>query len=227
MVAAGALTRPAGRGRGRAALLLLLAAAPAPAVDCTVLDPFARGRSGDFPPDWTVREEAGRAVYAIAEEGPLRFLRAVARGLGIQAARAHEWQPRERPVLAWRWRPQRFPAGGDERQARRNDSALAVYVVFRHTPVSVKSLKYVWSAVVPAGTTLESSRGLTKVRVLRSGTAGQGAWHEERVNVAEDYAARFDRAEVPAAAGIAVLTDSDDTASEAAGDYADFRLCRG
>jgi hypothetical protein len=47
---------------------------------------------------------------------------------------------------------------------------------------------------------------------------------EERVNVADDYRRLFRDQTVPKAAGIAVLTDADDTNSVAEGDYADFRL---
>jgi hypothetical protein len=64
------------------------------------------------------------------------------------------------------------------------------------------------------------------VLVLERGApADPKAWIEERVNIAEDYRRRFDD-RPPKPAGIAVLTDSDDTASSAAGDYADFQVCR-
>jgi hypothetical protein len=87
-------------------------------------------------------------------------------------------------------------------------------------------VKYVWSEKAPVGTPLTSNMGLTQVRVLRSGTAGKGQWTEERVNVLEDYKKLFKESDTPKPAGIAVLTDSDDTRSSAAGDYANFRACR-
>lgn len=106
---------------------------------------------------------------------------------------------------------------------------LAVYAVFPYSRLgvkSVKTLKYIWSETVPKGTTLESSGGLTKVLVLQRGApADPKAWIEERVNIADDYRRRFDDPP-PKPAGIAVLTDSDDTASLAEGDYADFKACR-
>ena len=55
----------------------------------------------------------------------------------------------------------------------------------------------------------------------------RGQWVEERVNVLEDYKRFFKEADIPRPAGIAVLTDSDDTKSQAQGDYANFRVCRG
>lgn len=209
------------------ALLAFVAlTAPAAAEECVTVDNFSRGKVGEFPPDWKPRKDAGREVYSIQEADGLRFLRALTRGLGIQAARQYEWDPKAYPVLAWSWRPVQFPAGSDERQSKTNDSAVAVYAVFPHSPWSVKALKYIWSAVVPVGTRLTSSAGLTQVLVIRNGTDKKDTWAEERVNVFEDYKKFFDEAETPKPSGIAVLTDSDDTKSVAQGDYANFRVCK-
>ena len=198
----------------------------AAAEECVTVDDFAKGKVGEFPPDWKPRKESGRPVYSIQEANSLRYLHAAAKSIGIQAAKQHEWDPKTYPILAWSWRPLEFPAGSDERQSKTNDSAVSVYAVFPHSPFAVKSLKYIWSAVAPVGTHLTSSAGLTQARVIRSGTSPTGEWTEERVNVLEDYKKYFDQSAVPKAAGIAVLTDSDDTRSTAQGDYANFRLCK-
>ena len=209
-----------------AVLAAVVLAAPAGAEECVTVDNFSKGKVGEFPPGWKPRKDSGRDVYSIQEKDGLRFLHALAKGLGIQAARQHEWDPKAYPILAWSWRPVEFPAGSDERQSKTNDSAVSVYAVFPHSPVSVKSLKYIWSAVVPVGTRLNSSGGLTQALVIRSGTEKKGAWTEERVNVLENYKKFFEEAETPKASGIAVLTDSDDTKSVAQGDYANFRVCK-
>jgi hypothetical protein len=194
---------------------------------CVVLEDFGGSAENTFPAGWVVREEAGRSVYSVRVENGVRFLHAAASGTGIQAAREHEWDLREYPVLRWTWRPRTFPRGADE-QGGRNDSALAVYVVFRHTPVTVKSLKYIWSGRVAKGARLESSHGLTQVLVVESGAPRDPrAWVEERANVVEDYRRRFNERDAPKPLGIAVLTDSDDTKSYAEGDYAGFEACRG
>ena len=213
----------------RLALLLvalLLLPAPARGEDCVTIDNFAKGKVGEFPPDWKPRKDSGREAYSIQEMDGLRFLHAVAKGLGIQAAKQYEWDPKTYPVLAWSWRPVVFPKGSDERQSKSNDSAVSVYAVFPHTAWSVKSVKYIWSAVVPVGTRLSSSGGLTQVLVVKSGTEGKDQWTEERVNVLQDYKKFFDEADVPKASGVAVLTDSDDTKSVAEGDYSNFRVCK-
>lgn len=209
-----------------AGLMALPAAAQGP--DCIVIDDFSAGAVGQLPPEWKPRKDEGKDVYSIQEEGGRRFLRALSRGLGIQAGRAYEWELQEYPVLAWSWRPRQFPEGGDERKSATNDSGVSVYVLIPHSKVrGPKAVKYVWSERVPVGDRLSSNGGLTQVRVLRSGRTGSDVWQEERVNARDDYQQLFKESAAPRTAGIAVLTDADDTRSTASGDYANFRACRG
>ena len=196
------------------------------AADCIVLEDFRGSAENAFPEGWKARKDAGRAAYSVRVDGGIRFLRASAKDMGIQAAKQREWDLGQYPVLAWKWRPREFPKGANE-QSGKNDSVLSVYAMFPHSKVSVKAVKYIWSEKVPAGTRLESSQGLTQVLVLRSGVpANRDAWVEDRGNVAQDYRRFFGETELPKPIGIAVLTDSDDTNSFAEGDYTNFRACR-
>ncbi len=181
-----------------ATLLLPIALTPRVAAqpDCITVDDFAKSKVGQFPSDWKPRKDAGKDVYRVAEEPGLRFLHAAARGLGIQAANQHEWDLGTYPVLAWSWRPLEFPKGSDERESKTNDSVLAVYMLVPYS------------------------------RIRGPNAEKKGEWVEERVNVRDDYKKYFDVNETPKPAGIAVLTDSDDTSSMAQGDYANFRACR-
>lgn len=208
---------------------LLLGPAPLAVAqgDCKAIDDFAKAKVGEFPPGWKVRKDAGKSVYAVQEEAGLRFLRAVSKGLGIQAAREYGWDLKAYPVLAWSWRAHEFPKGADEKDGK-NDSVLAVYMLVPYSRITgPKAVKYIWSEKVAAGTRLESNYGLTQVRVLQSGAERLGKWVEEKANVRDDYMKFFDEKEAPSPAGIAVLTDADDTSSVARGDYANFRVCKG
>jgi hypothetical protein len=62
-----------------------------------------------------------------------------------------------------------------------------------------------------------------KVVVLESGPATPGEWKQDTVNLYQDYKELFG-GEPGEAHGIAVLTDSDTTASVAEADYDDFTL---
>jgi Protein of unknown function (DUF3047) len=194
--------------------------------DCKVIADFSKDKVGELPPDWRVRKDAGKEAYRVQEEGGRRFLQANVKGLGIQAAKEYAWDLKAYPVLAWSWRPREFPKGAHEKDGK-NDSVLAVYMLVPYSRiVGPKAVKYIWSELVPEGTRLSSNNGLTQVRVLRSGTDRKNEWVEERVNVRDDYMKYFEVKDVPEPAGIAVLTDSDDTKSSAQGDYANFRVCR-
>lgn len=225
------MTQGMGRVIGAAALVVALGligvSETRGQADCLTIESFAQAKVGDFPANWQVRKDAGRAVYSVQEEGGLRFLRAFSKGLGIQAAKQHEWNLTTHPILVWSWRAHEFPRGADEKDGK-NDSVLAVYLLVPYSRITgPKAVKYIWSERVPVDTRLESNFGLTKVRVLQTGTDKRGQWVEERVNVRDDYLKSFDESEVPKPAGIAVLTDSDDTKSSARGDYANFRACQG
>lgn len=201
---------------------------PATTPQCVTIEDFAKAAVGEFPTDWKPRKDAGRDVYRVLEEKGLRFLRAASKRLGIQAAKQVEWDLGAYPMLAWSWRPREFPKGADERDASTNDSALAVYLLVPYSRITgPKAVKYVWSEKVPVGTHLSSNYGLTQVLVLRSGAPGTDEWVEERVDALADYKTYFGESDTPKPAGVAVLTDSDDTKSSAQGDYANFRACRG
>jgi len=208
---------------------LAFAQAAQPAADdaCIVLDDFSKSKVGAFPEGWQVRKEEGKSVYTVQEEDGKRFLRALSKGLGIQAAReTPSWNLETHPVLAWSWRARQFPKGSDERSSKNNDSALAVYMGVPYSKVrGPKAMKYIWSEKVPTGSALESNSGLTQVRVLQTG-AGKDGWVDERVNALKDWKAAFKESATPKVGGIAVLTDADDTKSTAAGDYANFRACK-
>ena len=79
---------------------------------------------------------------------------------------------------------------------------------------------------------LEFDSGQKKVKVLEHGVpANPDQWVEERVNVAADYRRRLVAQKLLNPVGLSILTDSDDTqgdnpSSVAAGDYADFKICR-
>lgn len=209
------------------ALVTVAPISPEAQSECITLDDFSKATVGQFPSGWKPRKDEGTEIYTVREEGGVRFLRAESRGHGIQAAREIDsWDLAKYPVLAWSWRPREFPKGANEKGGK-NDSVLAVYMLVPHSQVrGPKAVKYIWSERVAVGTALTSNSDLTQVRVLRSGTAGANTWTEERVNVLADYRKRFGASGTPKPAGIAVLTDSDDTESTASGDYAKFRACR-
>lgn len=225
------MTRPTWAGH---AIVLLAAAsispaavaqtpsAPFPGPDCRVVADYQDSVIGEFPAGWQPRDDAARVTYRVAADAGLRFVRATAEGTGTQMGRELAWDAAALPLLSWRWRPRVFPANSDERDGARSDSALSVYAVFGKSSMATRAVKYVWSRVVPVGTTFGSSRA--RAIVQRSGPPPDDGWVTETVDVRRDYERLYGEAPAPAR-GIAVLTDADETRSRAVGEYGPFQVC--
>ena len=105
--------------------------------------------------------------------------------------------------------------------------ALGLYLVFGKQPF-IRAVKYVWSTTLPIGLSLESPfSSSTRIIVLESGDAFLGKWVSEKRDVLADYHRLFGgNGDAPVAKGIAILTDSDNTASRASGDYGDIDILK-
>ncbi len=181
---------------------------------------------GEPPPGWVSRNGNIGDVYTVQEEGGKKFLHADARGTAVQIGFEAKWSLKEHPLLEWQWRALILPDKGDEMKKATNDSVLGLYVVFGRQPF-IKTVKYVWSTTLPVGLSLESPfSSRTRMIVLESGDAFMGKWVSERRDVLADYRRLFGKDDAPVTRGIAILTDADNTASRACGDYGDIDILK-
>jgi hypothetical protein len=181
---------------------------------------------GNFPSNWTSKNEADMGkVYSVSAEAENKYLHGNANGLSVQIGYEREWELTEYPIIKWRWRAVELPKGSNEKKKTGNDNALGFYVVFGGWPVP-RNIKYIWSETLPVGAVLESPfTSKTKMVVLRSGAEKLGEWVSEERDVLADYRKLFGDGETdPKAKGIAVLTDSDNTGTQAIGDYDDITV---
>lgn len=149
----------------------------------------------------------------------------------------------ETPLLRWRWKIVRLPEVGDERQKSGDDFAARVYVVFPFEPARASrlerlrrlmaetvfgrelpgsALNYVRSSHEPAGTRWDNpyTADSKMVSVGRGPVAG---WTEVEVDLRADHRAAFGSA-ARAPAAVALMTDSDDSCSQAEAWFADLRF---
>lgn len=148
--------------------------------------------------------------------------------MGIEIPDAERGRVRR---IRWRWRARAFPAGGDECRPGKGDSAASVSFAFKRG-LKWYVLKYVWSSVGRLGAVCDSKRSMFMARdtiVLESGGA-PGSWLVEVVDVRQAFIDHFEHgdrhADVPDLVGIGVMTDGDQTRSDAAADWADFEILR-
>jgi len=149
------------------------------------------------------------------------------------------------PVLRWRWKVVGTLPGGDERRKAGDDYAARVYITFKYEPsrvslatrlkyAAVKALRgehpphnaiaYIWANKIPKGEAAPSPYTSRVMMVaVRSGDSGAGEWRAEERNVQEDYRRLFGE-EPPPYAGIALMTDTDNTGAAVEAWYADISL---
>lgn len=171
--------------------------------------------------EWSVADGAIHAQASSSASGLItRFTRPVA----------------EAPVLRWRWKVAGTLPEGDERRKSGDDYAARVYVAFVYDPARAsattrlkygvaKKLKgeypphaainYIWANRLARGEALPNAyTPRVMMLAVRSGDAEAGQWREEERDVLEDYRRLFGE-EPPPYAGIAVMTDADDTKGRA------------
>ena len=233
----------AGRRWLVAAVLALHAAAGAGARVVEVGRFEAPADASAPPPGWqalTFPKVARHTRYGLVRDGERWVLRADSEASASALYRPLDLDPRDYPRLTWRWKVANVLVNADARRKTGDDYAARVYVAFRYDPARATAwekaafgawrlvygtypprgvVNYVWDNRLPPGTTLDNAyTDRAKMIVLRSGAADVGRWVTETRNVADDYRRLFG-GEPPRIAGVAVMTDTDDTGERAVAWY--------
>jgi hypothetical protein len=164
-----------------------------------VLEDFQHPDAKGFPEGWEAQRSTVTAheTYRIQEEDGGFFLSAKSANQRVYTKRM-TWDPKQHPILTWRWRIQHVPDNADFLAAIY--PSLDIDLMF--IPVNTK---YVWSATLPVGSVKEGGMFSSTEIVIRSGTESLGEWVEERVNVYEDFLKIHDHEPAPHAWGISLL----------------------
>ena len=170
------------------------------------------------PPGWTLKEFAGHASIELVRADGRLAARLRSERASFAMHRDVVVELREFPYLSWTWKVTRLPAGGDVRDAARDDQAAQVYVIFPRWPAPQTSsdvLGYVWDSHAPIGTTVKNARAPNvRIIVVESGTARLDTWQRQVRNVAQDYQTLFGRP-APRVGKVALMIDTNDTGGEA------------
>lgn len=138
-----------------------------------------------------------------------------------------DWNLRERPVLAWRWRVQKFPPDAKVLDMKRSDAAAQVYIVWA-VGMQKYVIKYYWGVNDGLGDEIKQSNffaGKLWGKIVRTGPPWS-EWQRQMRNVAEDYRQHFGDEPPEKVGAIAIMSDGDDSKGEAVADYADFRVLK-
>jgi hypothetical protein len=140
------------------------------------------------------------------------------------------FDPKEFPMVSWQWKVVRFPSrSGIEDEGsdwiEKDDFAARIYIIFPRLSFNLtKCLQYVWDKELPAGTIITSPYSDNiKLIIAESGRRNLGKWVYEERNIYEDYKEAFGR-EPGQVGAIAIMTDTDNTQSEAEAHYKKLKV---
>ena len=182
---------------------------------------------GGLGPLWQVKEFKGLTSYRLVSEDGNRVLQADSRGTASGLVKKFDLDPRDVPILTWRWKVAGTIPKGDEKTRAGDDYAARVYVIFPHWFFpKTRTLNYIWANRLPQGEFLPNAyTGNAVMIAVRSGPVQAGQWLSERRDIVADFRRAFGE-DPPRIGAIAVMTDTDDTGSTATAWYDDLVLQR-
>jgi hypothetical protein len=155
--------------------------------------------------------------------------------------------PHEYPWLTWMWKVPALNDKADNTIARVEDSPARIVLFFEggrdNLPASEQinydlakaiagnelpyaTLMYIWENRLPIGAVI-THHFTTRIKMIVAGSGHEdlGVWHEERVNVLEDYRRAFGE-EPPRIKSVGIMSDSDNTGARTIAYYGDLRFRR-
>ena len=225
--------------------------APAPAVPDPVHDPapFSTALALDvLPPGWKpyrlARFKKPTKYQLVPLDGTVAMrAQADASASGLQFDLTVD--VKEFPWLSWHWKVPELIGGANNSVHQVEDSPARVIVTFEGgreklpdaeqinydlakamtgNELPYATIMYIWENQLPEGALIEhhfSTR--VKMIVAGSGRKDLGRWHEERVNVLEDFRRAFGE-EPPRVRAVGIMSDSDNTGGHAVAYFGDIRF---
>jgi hypothetical protein len=212
---------------------------------------FSSEKPGDvLPSGWRVWQLSGLkrpTEYRLIDYEGRTVVFARARGSASGLVFPISIDPKEYPVLTWRWKVPALIAGADNTRRSTEDSPVRIVIAFEgdrsKLPLDERLfaeqfrmftkqefpyalLMYIWENRAPIGSVIENLH-TSRIRMIvaDSGEANLGVWREETRNVYEDYRRAFGE-DPPRIRSIGIMTDSDNTGEDAQAFYGDISFLR-
>ena len=202
-------------------LLVLLLISPSALASDILLDDYQQGISKN----WKEKSFKGLTRYEVVQEDGQRCIKATSDASASALYYEIDFDPREYPFLAWRWKVSNILAKGDELKKEGDDYAARVYVVFPSALFwRTKAINYIWANKLPQGQSVPNPFTSNACMIaVESGSARVGQWLEEKRNLLENFRKCFGE-DPPKAGAVAIMTDTDNTGEQAVAWYGPIRL---
>ncbi|MEI8015783.1 MAG: DUF3047 domain-containing protein [Nitrospira sp.] len=227
---------------------LLVASVAASAESPSVIEvgKFSSGTVGQaLPEGWkplTFKKIPKHTSYEVVKDGGVTIVKAVSEASASGLIKPVVIDPKEYPIVRWRWKIDHVLQGSDVALKEGDDFPARLYVTFEYDPdrvsfgrklkfkagqalfgdIPIAALNYIWDVKAPVGTIVENAyTDFAKMVIVESGTQKVGLWVDEERNIYEDYKKAFGE-EPPMINGVAIMSDTDNTKEQATAYYGDI-----
>jgi len=199
-----------------------------------------------LPPDWkplTFKKIEKHTTYTLVKDNGIVVIRAVAEASASGLTREVKIDPKEYPIIQWRWKVSNVLKKGNVHKKEGDDYPARIYITFEYDPSKLSffekakyktikllygqypplaAINYIWESKAPVGTLVPNPyTDRVMMFVVESGTDKLTQWVVEERNVYEDYKKAFG-GEPPMISGVAIMTDTDNTGESATAYYSDI-----
>jgi hypothetical protein len=212
---------------------------------------FSAASVGQSLPDgWkplTFKKVPKPTRYEVVNDADVAVVKAVSDASASGLTKEVTIDPREYPVVRWRWKVENLLKNSDVSRKDGDDYPARLYITFEYDPdkigfskrlkykagraifgdIPIGALNYIWETRTPIGTIVENAyTDFAKMIVVESGPQKLGMWVDEERNIYEDYKRAFGE-EPPKINGVAIMSDTDNTKEQATAYYGDIVFQRG
>ena len=207
---------------------------------------FSREASGGLPAMWkplTFPKIPRHTSYALVPDSGRVVVRAEAKASASGLATDVHIDPREYPIVRWRWKIANLVERADLTRKDGDDYPARLYINFRGKQKELSfldkveiavyrrlygrdpptaAINYIWDGKAAVGTIAPNAYSdRVRMIVVQSGSEALGRWVDEERNLFEDYRAAFGD-DPPPIVSVAIMTDTDNTGETTVAWYGDI-----
>jgi len=181
--------------------------------------------------------------YRLVESDGRTVVEAKADGSASGLIRKISIDPKEYPIVRWRWKVSNVLQKGNVHQKAGDDYPARLYILFAHDPDKLSffeklkyeaaklfygeypplaSISYIWASNAPKGLMVPNAYTDRSIMfVVKSGEVKVNRWVDEKRDLYADYREAF-KDEPPMISGVAIMTDADNTGETVTAYYGDI-----